>query len=85
MRATLDVIHNRMAKSGKAACKVLREPHQYPYFKYGVKKIDFSFYSVYYRVSQMEPVLSGKYIYQNHKRHPWSRNSIKIDDIYFSE
>lgn len=84
-RAVLDVIFNRMKKSGKKACAVLREKGQFPYFKNGVKKVlDRKFLKKYNVIVKMRRVLPNSYLYFNHVRHKWGKDTVKIGKLYFS-
>lgn len=84
-RAVLDVIEARIERSRGNACKVLRKRHQFPYFRFGVKKVDFAFTVRYNVVSKMGRVLSKDYLYFNHVKHPWGRDTKKIGNLYFSK
>lgn len=84
-RAVLDVIEARMEKSGKNACRVLRAKQQFPYFKYGVKKVDFQFSVRYTVVTRMQRVVSKDYLFFNHYRHPWGKSTKKVGNLYFSQ
>lgn len=86
-RATLDVIEARIEAAGPYAnaCNVLRKKGQFPYFRFGVKKVDFAFTVRYNVVSKMGRVLSKDYLYFNHVKHPWGRDTKKIGNLYFSK
>lgn len=84
-RATLDVIMNRVRKSGKSACKVLRERNQFPYMKRGVKKVvDRHFSARYHMLLRMGRILDSRYLYFNSVRHKWGEDTVKIGGMYYS-
>lgn len=87
MRGVYDVILNRAKLYGKTACQVLKQRGQFPYMRKGkVKKVvDRSFDSMYNVVLKMEAVLSERYIYFNHHKHPWGKSTRKIGKLYFSQ
>lgn len=84
-RAVLDTIQNRARKANKGLCSVLRKPHQYPYFKYGVKRVDRSWDKEYNAVLAAKPVLSEDYIYFNTLRSPWGTGHRKLGNLWFAK
>lgn len=87
MRAVLDVLENRMARRSLSVCEVLKEPGQYPYMrKGGVKKVvDKQFLRKYYSAYAMEPVLSSRYMFFNHTKFSWGKNTKRVGRLYFSQ
>jgi len=85
-RAVLDVFENRIATTGLTGCQVLRQKGQYPYMrKKRIKKLDMASVVRYTVVSEMPRVLSEDYLYFNHRKHPWGKNTRKIGNLYFSQ
>ena len=84
-RAVLDTIQNRARKADKGLCNVLRKPYQFPYFKYGVKRVDKSWVTEYNAVLAAKPVLSEDYIFFNTLRSPWGTGHRKIGNLYFAK
>lgn len=84
-RAVLDTIQNRARKAGEGLCSVLRKPHQYPYFKYGVKRVDSSWHVEYNAVLSAKHVLSEDYIYFNTVRSPWGKGHKKLGNLWFAK
>lgn len=84
-RAVLDVLYHRMLKSRLTACKELMKPSQYPYFKHGVKPVSKEWLEHYRKVRKLPKVLQDEgYLYFNHKKHKWGKNTKRIGALYFS-
>lgn len=76
-RAVLDVVANRVKATGKTACEVLREPHQFQWMgwkKFGLVPVDATSLALYNAASQHPPVLKDeKFFFNIHLRPSWSR------------
>jgi len=84
-RAVLDSIEHRMEARHLEACQVLKQSGQFPYMKYGVKKVEQKWLTEYLEVVNMEPVLKDKrYQFFNDKKFSWGAGHIKIGGMWFS-
>jgi hypothetical protein len=84
-RAVLDTIQHRIEAKKKTACQVLKESGQFPYFKYGIKKVDKEWLTKYLELYNMEPVLKDKrYVFFNDKKFSWGTGNVKIGKLWFS-
>jgi hypothetical protein len=84
-RAVLDTIQNRARKANTSLCKVLRKPQQFPYFKYGVKRVDKRWHIEYNAVLAAKRVLSEDYIYFNTIKSPWGTGHKKLGNLWFAK
>ena len=85
MRAVIDVIQNRATESGESICNVLKKKSQFPYFKFGVKKVhDRKFLTMFMNAYTMKPVLTDKnYLFFNTKKFKWCGKTRKVQKMYF--
>lgn len=84
MRAVIDVIQNRAAESGESICTVLRKKSQFPYFKFGVKKIhDRKFLTMFMNAYTMPSMLPRDFLFFNTKKFKWCGKTKKIEKMYF--
>jgi len=80
----IHVIKRRVKNSGTTICKVLKEKGQFPYFRHGVKAVtDKEFLHKYRKAAILKSKLSAEYLYFNHKKHKWGKNTRKIGRLYF--
>lgn len=84
-RAVLDTIQHRAVKTGKGLCSILRKPYQFPYFRYGVKRVDKGWDKEYDVVLAAKPVLSEDYIFFNTVKSPWGTGHRKIGNLWFAK
>lgn len=82
-RAVLDTLKNRMLLSNRYACEELHKEGAYPYFKYGVKKVNSEWMKHYKEVDKLPRVLDNSFIYFNNTRHSFGRDCKKLGKLWF--
>jgi len=86
MRAVADVVLNRSRKNRVTICETILERGQFPYARYGIKKVtDKDFLTKYFKVVNMKPIVSSDVIYFNHRKHKWATSHIRIGGLIFSK
>jgi len=84
MRAVIDVIENRVVDSGESICTVLKKRGQFPYMKFGVKKVyDRKFLTMFMNAYTMSPMLPKDFLFFNTKKFKWCGKTRKIEKMYF--
>lgn len=84
MRAVIDVIQNRAAKSGESICTVLKKKSQFPYMRFGVKKVyDRKFLTMFMNAYTMPSMLPRDFLFFNTKKFKWCGKTKKIEKMYF--
>lgn len=84
MRAVIDTIQNRALDSGESICIVLKKRGQFPYFKFGVKKIyDKKFLTMFMNAYTMPSTLPRDFLFFNTKKFKWCGKTKKIEKMYF--
>lgn len=87
-KAVLDVLKTRMNESGKTACQIIKEPHQFSWVTKDTKFIATKEQLTTYRfVSKMPPVAKGAKYYHNKSVKPsWAKRmrvKLKVKNHYF--
>jgi len=74
-KAVLDVIQTRMHESGKTACQIIKEPHQFSWVTKDTKFVATKEQLTTYRfVSKMKPVVEGaKYFHRKDIKPSWAK------------
>ena len=83
-RAILDIIENRMRLRNKTACQVMQEPHQFSFWRKGLKeKLSITTLTEFIEISNMDSVLDGNVEYFHNKmvKPNWSRRLRKVVTI----
>lgn len=85
MRAVVDTIQNRVAESGESICTVLKKRGQFPYARFGIKKVhDRKFLTMFMNAYNMQPILTDKgFLFFNAKKFKWCGKTKKIEKMYF--
>jgi N-acetylmuramoyl-L-alanine amidase len=77
-RAVLDVIYERMKRSGKSACQIVKQPAQFSGYRQGVKmQIDENMLTRFAAVDKMLPVCKGCTHFHSKKVQPSWRKKLK--------
>jgi len=87
-KAVLDVLKTRMNESGKTACQIIKEPHQFSWVTKDTKFIATKEQLTTYRfVSKMPPVAKGaKYFHNKSVKPSWAKRmrvKLKVKNHYF--
>jgi spore germination cell wall hydrolase CwlJ-like protein len=87
-RAVYDAIISRMKESGKTACQIIKEPHQFSWVTKDTKFIATKEQLTTYRfVSKMPPVAKGaKYFHNKSVKPSWAKRmrvKLKVKNHYF--
>ena len=78
-KAVLDVIQTRMHESGKTACQIIKEPHQFSWVTKDTKFVATKEQLTTYRfVSKMPPVAKGAKYFHNHFVKPAWAKKMKV-------
>ena len=85
IRAVLDVVDSRSKVNSETICKTIFKKGQFPWAVRGVKRVvDKKFLQKFHRAVNMPVLLDSRYLYFNHVRHKFGRNTKKIGRLYFS-
>lgn len=83
-RAVIDVIINRSIIYNETICQVIRKSNQFPYARFGIKKIyDKEFLTLFMNAYIMPPLLPKDYLFFNTKKFKWCGKTRKIGKMYF--
>lgn len=83
-RAVIDVITNRSIAYNESVCQVIRKPNQFPYARFGIKKVyDKEFLTLFMNAYTMPSLLPRDYLFFNTKKFKWCGKTRKIDKMYF--
>lgn len=84
VRAVIDVITNRAVTFRETICQVIRKPKQFPYARFGIKKVyDKEFLTLFMNAYTMPSLLPRDYLFFNTKKFKWCGKTSKIDKMYF--
>lgn len=84
MRAVIDTIQNRVAESGESICTVLKKRGQFPYVRFGIKKVhDRKFLTMFMNAYTMPSMLPRDFLFFNTKKFKWCGKTKKIEKMYF--
>ena len=85
IRAVLDVVGNRSRGNNETICKTIFKKGQFPWAVRGVKKVtEKKFLQKFQIAVNMPPQLDSRYLYFNHVRHKFGRNTKRVGHLYFS-
>ena len=78
-RAVVDVVNTRMKLKKKSACAIMKEKHQFSFYRKGMKvKVDKEMLEVYDKVSRMPPVFKDAQFFHHVKIRPkWNYRKLK--------
>ncbi len=81
-KAVLDVINERVRRSGKSACQVVKAAHQFSWY-HGQKLVaDENMLTQFEEVSKMRSVCEGcTHFHADYVHPPWSRKMTKVKKI----